>query len=114
MVVLASQKEVENTIPDFKLLATIKARGVMVTAKGASVDFVSRFFAPQSGIDEDPVTGSAHTMLIPYWANKLGKNTFTAQQLSARKGDLWCKLLGDRVEISGKARTYLIGEIETA
>ena len=113
MVVFDSQKDIENIAPDLKLLSTIKARGVMVTAKGDKVDFVSRFFGPQSGIDEDPVTGSAHTTLIPYWAKKLNKDVLTAQQLSARKGDLWCKLLGDRVEISGKTKTYLIGEIET-
>jgi len=76
------------------------------------VDFVSRFFAPQVGIDEDPVTGSAHTTLTPYWANKLNKTTLTAQQLSKRKGDLVCVWDGDRVKISGHAVTYLIGEIE--
>jgi predicted PhzF superfamily epimerase YddE/YHI9 len=82
-----------------------------VTAKGDSVDFVSRFFAPQSGIDEDPVTGSAHTTLTPYWAEKLSKQQLTAHQLSPRKGYLQCTNAGSRVLISGKTKTYLIGKL---
>ena len=74
-------------------------------------DFVSRFFAPQSGIPEDPVTGSAHTALTPYWSKKLGKQFLNAKQLSKRGGDLFCRDLGERVEIGGKAVTYLISEI---
>jgi predicted PhzF superfamily epimerase YddE/YHI9 len=85
--------------------------GVIVTAPGDKVDFVSRFFAPGAGIPEDPVTGSAHCNLIPYWAEKLGKTKLHAYQLSARKGELWCELKGDRVQMSGKAVTYLKGEI---
>ena len=84
----------------------------MVTAKGKNVDFVSRFFAPGVGIDEDPVTGSAHTTLIPFWASRLNKTEMTALQLSARGGQLWCILSDNRVFIAGKAVTYLRGEIE--
>lgn len=111
MLVFPSQKEIEKLHPDFHLLAKVGARGVIVTAKGKTVDFVSRFFAPQSGIDEDPVTGSAHTSLTPYWSQRLNKNELTAQQLSARKGELHCRIEGNRVHISGKAVTYLVGEI---
>ena len=87
------------------------ARGFIVSAPGESVDFVSRFFAPNVGIAEDPVTGSAHTTLTPYWSRRLGKNVLTAIQLSPRRGYLQCKDLGDRIEISGQAKLYLIGEI---
>ncbi len=82
-----------------------------VTAMGSDVDFVSRFFAPQTGINEDPVTGSSHTSLTPYWARILGRNKLTARQLSARGGDLICEIKGERVKISGQAVTYLVGEI---
>jgi predicted PhzF superfamily epimerase YddE/YHI9 len=92
-------------------LKKLKARGVLVTSRGETVDFVSRCFFPAFGVDEDPVTGSAHTTLTPFWANKLGKTTLIAKQISARAGDLICKLKGDRVEIGGKAVTYLVGEI---
>jgi predicted PhzF superfamily epimerase YddE/YHI9 len=88
-----------------------EVRGVIVTAKGEGVDFVSRFFAPQSGIPEDPVTGSAHTTLTPYWSAKLGKKRLTALQLSARKGYLQCEDKGERIEISGKAKTFFSGKI---
>jgi predicted PhzF superfamily epimerase YddE/YHI9 len=83
----------------------------MVTAKGDEVDFVSRFFGPQSGVNEDPVTGSAHTTLTPYWAEKLGKKTLQARQISARGGALTCTLVDDRVKISGNVAAYLVGEI---
>jgi len=112
LVVLNSQEEVERVSPDFSLMLQLPALGVIVTARGSDVDFVSRFFAPAAGISEDPVTGSAHTVLTPYWAQVLGKNEMTAKQVSARGGYLKCKLSGDRVEMSGKAVTYLIGEIE--
>ena len=112
MVVLGSQAEVAALTPDFGLLNTIKARGIIVTAPGQQVDFVSRFFAPRCGIDEDPVTGSAHTVLAPFWAQRLQKNTFEAIQLSARQGHLHCQLDGNRVLISGQAVTYLQGHIE--
>ena len=112
MFVYASQAEIENMEPDFGLLAQVGGRGVIVTALGNEVDFVSRFFAPQSGIDEDPVTGSAHTALTPYWAKVLGKTRLTAKQLSARGGDLICEDKGERVFISGHAVTYLTGEVD--
>lgn len=111
MVVVDQQSTIENLIPDFKTLATIKSRGVLVTAPGNEADFVSRGFFPQSGIDEDPVTGSAHTLLVPYWSSVLKKTSMKAIQLSARKGYLDCILSGDRVLMSGYAVTYLKGEI---
>jgi len=112
MAVLSTQEEVMNLEPHFKLLAALPCRGIIVTAKGETVDFVSRFFAPQCGINEDPVTGSAHTTLAPYWARTLGKNKLTAMQVSTRVGHLQCKYLGERTEISGHAVTYMSGEIE--
>jgi PhzF family phenazine biosynthesis protein len=111
MFLLGSQEEIENYEPDLTALTRLDCRGVILTAKGKEVDFVSRFFAPQSGILEDPVTGSAHTTLAPYWAERLGKKELTAIQLSPRKGNLWCKVAGNRIKISGHARIYLSGEI---
>ena len=111
MAVLESRQAIENLSPDFKILSQLNARGIIVTAKGDSVDFVSRCFFPQSGVDEDPVTGSAHTTLAPYWAEKSGKKQLTAIQLSKRRGYLDCEMAGDRVLISGNARTYLEGDI---
>jgi PhzF family phenazine biosynthesis protein len=111
LVLLDNQAEISNLKPNFSILASVPARGVIVTAQGNDVDFVSRFFAPQSGIDEDPVTGSAHTSLTVYWASKLNKNEFTAQQISKRGGFLKTKLVGDRVEIAGQVRLYMKGEI---
>ncbi|MDZ7808114.1 MAG: PhzF family phenazine biosynthesis protein [Gracilimonas sp.] len=112
MIILETESEVAAIQPDMKMLKEIPARGVIVTAKGDEVDFVSRFFAPQSGVDEDPVTGSAHTKSAPYWSKKLGKNELKARQISKRGGDLICRMKGDRVEILGHAVTYLIGEID--
>ena len=97
--------------PDFNLMGKVDTVGVIVTAKGDTVDFVSRFFAPSAGINEDPVTGSAHCNLIPYWSSKLGKNELHAYQISSRKGELWCENKGERVLMSGKAVTYLKGAI---
>jgi predicted PhzF superfamily epimerase YddE/YHI9 len=111
MVVLDSQEAVEALEPDFRRLAGSPGRGVVVTAQGDAVDFVSRCFFPQSGIDEDPVTGSAHTMLVPYWARQLDKNSLSAIQLSARRGWLDCELDGGRVYISGYAKTFMKGEV---
>ena len=108
-VIAPSQKVVEALRPDFKTLAKVEARGVIVTARGDEADFVSRFFGPQSGIDEDPVTGSAHTALVPYWAEKLGKTALTAIQVSKRRGWLYCELKDDRVLMSGQAVTYMQG-----
>lgn len=111
MFVFENESQISSLQPDFRALSELDARGIIVTAKGNDVDFVSRFFAPQVGIDEDPVTGSAHTTLTPYWAGVLGKNELTAIQISSRRGYLQCKYLGERVEIRGKAKTYLKGEI---
>ena len=112
MMVYQSQKEIEALEPNHHLLAQLDVRGVIVTAPGDEVDFVSRFFAPACGIPEDPVTGSAHTSLSPYWSDVLGKSKMTAKQLSKRGGDLVCEYLGERVKISGKAALYLTGEID--
>ena len=114
MFIYNSQSEVENIKPDFNAIAGFKKRGIIITAKGNDFDLVSRYFAPAFGIKEDPVTGSAHTTLTPYWTKKLGKTELTAMQLSERKGFLQCKYLDDRVEISGEAKLYLVGEIFTA
>lgn len=98
--------------PDFKALAKIQDRfAVIVTAPGQDCDFVSRFFAPGRGIDEDPVTGSAHTTLVPYWAQKLGRTKLHARQVSKRGGELFCTLNGDRVEMAGHSRLFLRGTI---
>lgn len=111
VVVYNTEAEIAAINPDFNRLAEVDAFAITVTAKGNNSDFVSRFFAPASGINEDPVTGSAHCNLIPYWANKLGKTELHAFQISERKGELWCTLNGDRVTMAGKAITYLKGEI---
>ncbi|MFN8285131.1 MAG: PhzF family phenazine biosynthesis isomerase [Chitinophagales bacterium] len=111
VLVFSSEADIRNLEPDFRTIAKLHGRGIIVTAKGKEVDFVSRFFAPQAGIDEDPVTGSVHTTLTPYWAKVLGKTELSALQLSKRQGALQCKLEGNRVLISGYTRTYLVGEI---
>lgn len=109
---LPSEKALREFVPPLEHWAGLKeVIGVIVTAKGDACDFVSRCFFPQAGIDEDPVTGSAHTVLAPYWAKELGKKELSAQQLSSRRGFLSCHYLGNRVEISGYASTYLIGTI---
>ena len=113
MLVYSSQEEIENIKPNFLMLNEVKARGVIVTAPGQEFDFVSRFFAPQSGINEDPVTGSAHTSLIPYWSEKLGKVNLSARQISPRGGNLVCQYQPPRVKIGGSAVLYLTGEINT-
>ena len=112
LLLFESEEMIRTMDPNFHLLKQTDARGVIVTAIGKEVDFVSRFFAPGVGIDEDPVTGSAHTSLVPFWAARLNKMEFTALQLSERGGQLWCTLAGDRVLIAGKAITYMRGEIE--
>lgn len=111
IAVIADEEAVINTRPDLKEIAKLKARGLVVTAAGDRADVVSRFFAPQSGIDEDPVTGSAHTSLLPIWSGKLGKNKFVAYQLSARGGRLLCEYHHDRCMIGGQAKLYLTGVI---
>ena len=105
------EEEVRGLRPDFSALAGLEARGVIVTAPGSDCDFVSRFFAPQLGVPEDPVTGSAHCTLTPYWAERLGKARLRARQVSTRGGELWCELLGERVAIAGRAVLYLSGSI---
>lgn len=111
MLVYETDNQILSLQPDLTKVEKVKARGIIVTAPGKEVDFVSRFFAPQSGIPEDPVTGSAHTTLTPYWSKQLGKNALTALQLSARGGFIKCTNLGERIEISGKARLYMLGEL---
>ncbi len=112
LVVYASEEEVLAIKPDMRLLEGLDALGVIVTAKGKRSDFVSRFFAPGAGVPEDPVTGSAHCTLIPYWSDKFKRMQLYAIQLSKRTGEVFCELRGDRVKISGYAATYMIGSIE--
>lgn len=112
LAVFASEAEVRALKPDFAVLKTLDCLGIIATAPGGDCDFVSRFFAPAAGIDEDPVTGSAHCTLIPYWAQRLGKAKLFARQVSRRGGELSCELAGNRVHIGGKAVLYLSGEIE--
>jgi len=111
LVVLDSEEAVQKTQPDFSALNRVECRGTIVTARGNRSDFVSRFFAPRVGIPEDPVTGSAHCVLIPYWANELGKKNLHAFQISKRGGELFCVHAGERVKISGRAVLYLEGTI---
>jgi PhzF family phenazine biosynthesis protein len=111
MVVLESESAVRAVQPDFDALHRIESRGIIVTARGDRSDFVSRFFAPRVGVPEDPVTGSAHCVLTPYWATVLGKTDLHAFQVSKRGGELFCSTAGDRVRISGKAVFYLEGTI---
>lgn len=111
MAVFDSEATVRAITPNHALLNQLGLRGVIVTAPGIAVDFVSRFFAPKFGIPEDPVTGSAHCELAPYWANKLGKNTLSAKQVSKRGGNLTCEILGNRVLLSGGAVTFKEAEI---
>jgi predicted PhzF superfamily epimerase YddE/YHI9 len=110
-VVYETEEEVRALKPDMEALKRIKTFAFIATARGKDCDFVSRFFAPAQGIPEDPVTGSAHCSLIPYWAGKLGKQSLHARQISPRGGELFCKLSGDRVEIAGHAVLYLTGRI---
>ena len=112
LAVFATAAEVRALAPDFAALKTLDCLGVIATAPGGGdCDFVSRFFAPAAGIDEDPVTGSAHCTLVPYWSQRLGKTKLFARQVSARGGELFCEAAGDRVRIGGKAVLYLRGEI---
>jgi predicted PhzF superfamily epimerase YddE/YHI9 len=106
-----SEEEVLALQPDMEALKRLNYFGFIATARGKDCDFVSRFFAPKQGIPEDPVTGSAHCTLIPYWAEKLGKTSLLGRQVSARRGEIFCKLNGDRVEIAGHCAFYLKGEI---
>lgn len=112
VAVFDDSKTVLEARPDMAALAGLDYRGVIITAAANDYDFISRFFGPAVGVPEDPVTGSAHTKLAPYWAGKLGKNPLRARQVSARGGDLVCRLAGDRVLIAGQAVLYLRGDIE--
>jgi PhzF family phenazine biosynthesis protein len=111
MLVYETADEVRAIEPNFAEILKINTHAVIVTAPGTDSDFVSRFFAPEVGVFEDPVTGSAHCTLIPYWAERLGKTVMFARQVSARGGELFCELRGDRVKIGGNATLYLKGEI---
>ena len=109
--VFETEDQVRALAPDMGKLMAVDCRGVIVTAPGKDCDFVSRFFAPRAGIPEDPVTGSAHTTLIPYWSRRLGKKKMFARQVSERGGELWCEDRGARVGIGGRAVKYLEGYI---
>jgi len=111
VVEVATAQEVLNVNIDIALLNQIDVIGIIVTAPGKDCDFVSRFFAPNCGIAEDPVTGSAHSTLIPFWAEKLGENKLHAKQVSKRGGELWCENIGERVTMSGNCVFYMKGEI---
>ena len=109
--VFQNEQEVLSIQPDCNILGQLDCLGIIITATGEKYDFVSRFFAPRAGIPEDPVTGSAHCSLIPYWSEKLNKKDLHALQLSKRRGELFCRNLGERVSIAGKAVTFATGTI---
>ncbi len=111
VVVFSTEEEIRELQPDMEMLRELDMRGVAVTAEGEEVDFVSRFFAPKLGVDEDPVTGSSHCALTPYWASKLNRKNLIAHQLSRRGGELFCRDCDDRVVISGRAALYMKGNI---
>ncbi len=111
LLLLENERQVKNAAPDFDLVKNLASHAVTITSQGEQVDFVSRFFAPNMGIFEDPVTGSAHTGLIPFWSERLNKNRMTAIQLSKRGGNIICEYCGERVKIAGNAALYLEGEI---
>jgi PhzF family phenazine biosynthesis protein len=112
LCVYATADEVLAIAPDFAALAAVVPGRIIPTAPGKDCDFVSRFFAPDAGVAEDPVTGSAHCTLVPYWAARLGKAKLHARQVSRRGGELWCELDGGRVRMAGKGAAYLKGRIE--
>jgi predicted PhzF superfamily epimerase YddE/YHI9 len=111
MAAFETEAEVAALRPELSKVKALPTRGLIATAPGDSVDFVSRFFAPQGGIDEDPVTGSAHCMTAPYWGERLGKQRLEARQISARGGALSLALRGERVGIAGQVAPYLEGRI---
>lgn len=111
LALIDNEGSLKALVPDLKRISELDSRGLIVTSRGDRVDFVSRFFAPQLGVNEDPVTGSAHTSLIPFWSKKLFKDRMIANQLSERGGQLVCEFRGDRCRIGGKARLFLAGEI---
>jgi predicted PhzF superfamily epimerase YddE/YHI9 len=112
LCIFETEEQVRELDPDMRELAGIELRGTIATAPGRDCDFVSRFFAPGKGIPEDPVTGSAHSTLIPYWSKRLGKSKLFARQISKRGGELWCQDRGARVRIAGAAAQYLEGRIK--
>ena len=120
LVVLDNEETLKSIQPDFDILENVKEEagmpgdnfGVIITAPGGDCDFVSRYFAPNAGVNEDPVTGRAHCVLIPYWSGRLEKKAMTARQLSKRGGRIWCEDAGQRVKIGGQVVLYLTGEIE--
>ena len=109
--VFQNEQEVLTIQPDFNILEQLDCLGIIITAAGQTFDFVSRFFAPRAGIPEDPVTGSAHCSLVPYWSEKLNKTDLHARQLSKMGGELFCQDLGERVSIAGNAVTFATGTI---
>ncbi len=111
LAVFDSPQDILGIKPDFRAFEDVHSDGIIVTAKGDDVDFVSRYFVPSAGIDEDPVTGFAHTLLTPFWSEMLGKKKMSAKQISKRGGELVVENLGDRVNISGTAVLYSVGEI---
>jgi PhzF family phenazine biosynthesis protein len=111
LCVYKTEQEVLGIAPNFTDLANVVPGRIIITAPGTDCDFVSRFFAPDAGVAEDPVTGSAHSTLVPYWAGRLGKNRLHARQVSRRGGELWCELAGDRVKMAGHGVAYLKGSI---
>ncbi len=111
ILVFDSADYVRQATPDLGCIASVDTRGVIITALAEDYDFVARFFGPQVGVDEDPVTGSAYTELVPYWAAHTGRTAFRARQVSQRGGDVFCELVGDRVKIAGGAVLYLEGSI---
>ena len=110
-MIFAHEDDVLRAKPALPLLSELPLRGVAITARSASYDFVARFFAPKYGINEDPVTGSAFTQLTPYWSSVLGKTELSAKQVSWRGGEVRCAVVGDRVRIRGKAAMYMVGRI---
>jgi len=111
LILVKDEQTVRDLAPDFARLKGLPNRGIIVTAPGEDVDFVSRWFGPNVGVNEDPVTGSAHTTLAPYWAARLGKDELLARQISPRGGSLLCRIVGERVHITGSAKKYMEGEI---
>ncbi len=112
LAVFDREADVISIEPEFAELAKLDCLGIIATAKGETCDFVSRFFAPRAGVPEDPVTGSAHTLLIPFWAKRLDKTVLRAVQVSKRRGELFCEFLGERILIGGRAVTFFQGTIE--
>lgn len=111
IAIFETQADVASLVPDMARVAALDAFAVAATAPGDEFDFVSRFFAPARGVAEDPVTGSAHASLVPFWAGRLGKRSLVARQISARGGTLWCRLEGERVVLAGHSALYLEGRI---